>query len=64
MSDLRLLAFVLSGGFLFLGGIWLGGDYGLSLLLLWFGGLLGPVFLGCFFLFPSLFHLLPSPRRG
>ena len=23
MSDLRLLAFVLSGGFLFLGGIWL-----------------------------------------
>ena len=26
MSDLRLLAFVLSGGFLFLGGIWLGGD--------------------------------------
>ena len=34
MSDLRLLALVLSGGFLFFGGIWLGGDYGLALLLL------------------------------
>ena len=43
MSDLRLLAFVLSGGFLFLGGIWLGGDYGLALLLLGLVVLLVPV---------------------
>ena len=43
MSDLRLLALVLSGGFLFFGGIWLGGDYGLLGLVV----LLVPVVLAC-----------------
>ena len=47
MSDLRLLAVVLSGGFLFFGGIWLGGDYGLALLLLGLVVLLVPVVLAC-----------------
>ena len=47
MSDLRLLALVLSGGFLFFGGIWLGGDYGLALLLLGLVVLLVPVVLAC-----------------
>ena len=50
MSDLRLLAFVLSGGFLFLGGIWLGGDYGLALLLLGLVVLLVPGCSGVYFL--------------
>ena len=47
MSDLRLLALVLSGGVLFFGGIWLGGDYGLALLLLGLVVLLVPVVLAC-----------------
>ena len=47
MSDLRLLALVLSGGFRFFGGIWLGGDYGLALLLLGLVVLLVPVVLAC-----------------
>ena len=50
MSDLRLLAFVLSGGFLFLGGIWLGGDY----------GLLVPVVLACI----SLIRWLVPPSQS
>ena len=52
MSDLRLLALVLSGGFLFFGGIWLGGDYGLALLLL---GLAGSCCSGVYF---------PDPLAG
>lgn len=59
MSDLRLLAFVLSGGFLFLGGIWLGGDYGLALLLLGLVVLLVPVVLACI----SLIRWLVPPSQ-
>ena len=47
MSDLRLLALVLSGGFLLFGGIWVGGDYGLALLLLGLVVLLVRVVLAC-----------------
>ena len=53
MSDLRLLALVLSGGFLFFGGIWLGGDYGLALLLV-------PVVLACI----SLIRWLVPPSQS
>ena len=60
MSDLRLLAFVLSGGFLFLGGIWLGGDYGLALLLLGLVVLLVPVVLACI----SLLRWLVPPSQS
>ena len=52
MSDLRLLAFVLSGGFLFLGGIWLGGDYGLAA---WLGRSAGSCCSGVYF---------PDPLAG
>ena len=60
MSDLRLLAFVLSGGFLFLGGIWLGGDSGLALLLLGLVVLLVPVVLACI----SLIRWLVPPSQS
>ena len=55
MSDLRLLAFVLSGGFLFLGG-----DYGLALLLLGLVVLLVPVVLACI----SLIRWLVPPSQS
>lgn len=51
MSDLRILALVISGGFLFLGGIMFGGDLGLALMLLGAIPLLIPFALACFHLF-------------
>lgn len=60
MSDLRLLALVLSGGFLFFGGIWLGGDYGLALLLLGLVVLLVPAVLACI----SLIRWLVPPSQS
>ena len=51
---------VLSGGFLFLGGIWLGGDYGLALLLLGLVVLLVPVVLACI----SLIRWLVPPSQS
>ena len=50
MSDLRL----------FLGGIWLGGDYGLALLLLGLVVLLVPVVLACI----SLIRWLVPPSQS
>ena len=64
MSDLRLLALTVSGGFLFLGGIFLGNSLGNLLLAVGLIALLVPIVLGCIDLFRWLLTPSPAPSSS